>query len=94
MPIWEKQKNIYLMKRAASMTPAVAWSVAALFVCACLLASLKRFAICAALCALGFVDALTAWVYPGRLFRPGSSWDKKTGPPALDKKKAPGGLVC
>lgn len=58
--IWEKQKNIYLMKRAGSMTPAVVWSVAALFVCACRLASLKKFATCAALFALGFVDALPA----------------------------------
>lgn len=49
------------MKRAGSMTPAVAWSVAALFVSACRLESLKRFATCAALFVLGFVDALTLW---------------------------------
>ena len=49
------------MKRGGSTTPAVAWSVVVLFVCACRLASLKRFAICAALSALGFVDALTLW---------------------------------
>lgn len=49
MLIWEKQKNIYSMKRAGYMTPVVAWSVVALFVCVCRLASLKRCAICAAL---------------------------------------------
>lgn len=58
---WEKQKNICLMKRAGSMTPAVALSVVVLFVCACRLASLKKFVTCAALSALGFVDALTLW---------------------------------
>lgn len=47
------------MKRGGSMMPAVAWSVVVLFVCACHLASLKRFATCAALFAPGFVDALT-----------------------------------
>lgn len=69
---WEKRRNIYSMKRGGSMMPAVAWSVAALFVFACRLASLKRFVTCAALCALGFVDALPACC-------PGASWDKKTG---------------
>ena len=56
------------MKRAGFMMPAVAWSVVVLFVCACHLASLKRFVICAALSALGFVDALPA----------APSWDKKS----------------
>lgn len=88
MPIWEKRKNICLMKRGGSMTPAVAWSVVALFVFAFRLASLKKFATCAALFALGFVDALTPWTRPGGFARPGI---KKTGPRALDKKKAPRG---
>jgi hypothetical protein len=47
------------------MMPAVAWSVAALFVCACRLASLKKFVTCAALFALGFVDALSSWLVLG-----------------------------
>ena len=78
MLIWEKRKNIYLMKRAGFMTPAVAWSVVALFVFACRLASLKGFVTCGALFALVFVDALMP---SGRFC---SSWDKKTGPAAVD----------
>jgi hypothetical protein len=36
-----------------------------LFVCACRLASLKKFVTCAALFALGFVDALSSWLVLG-----------------------------